>query len=274
MNPADLPAMLALIDDDDPAVREQVIEVLVGWGDALDTEIAERGYTLTGEQREGLGEVRARRAATRLRQTWAAWLEVADDSDRLEKALGLIGDYQLGYAYPLTLGMLLDELADEYRATHETPDVFSLSQFLFTTKGFHGNSDDFHSPQNSNLVSVILSRKGIPISLVCIYMLVGNRLGLDIRGCSLPGFFLARVIANGRMVLVDCFNGGRFMEVKNVVAQTRPGMSGQLRVLRKGTSVRAIVRRFLTNLIAAYRRADDRRNTALMEELRELVSDA
>ncbi len=45
---------------------------------------------------------------------------------------------------------------------------------------------DYGDPQNSNLVHVITRRAGLPISLACVYILVGQRMGLAIEGCNFP----------------------------------------------------------------------------------------
>jgi regulator of sirC expression with transglutaminase-like and TPR domain len=54
---------------------------------------------------------------------------------------------------------------------------------------------------------VLDSRKGIPISLTLVYMLVGQRAGAPVEGVNLPGHFLAR---HGS-VLFDPFHQGRVL---------------------------------------------------------------
>jgi hypothetical protein len=57
---------------------------------------------------------------------------------------------------------------------------------------------------------------GNPISLCCLYRLLGQRFGLEIEGCNFPGHFLSRVTYRDKTWLVDCFNRGRFMLAADV----------------------------------------------------------
>jgi hemimethylated DNA binding protein len=116
-------------------------------------------------------------------------------------------------------------------------------------------------------VHVIERKLGIPVSLACVYILVGGRLGLDITGCNLPGHFLARVRADGGEFFVDCFNGGRVLE-KESILQANPAGAVTIRaILENAISAETIVIRALNNLARAFERGKDTANRDLMIEL-------
>ena len=88
----------------------------------------------------------------------------------------------------------LNELANELRmriATVEDPYeiVHQVNEFFLNEMGFTGNSKDYYNPDNSILHRVIETRRGIPISLGVIYLLVGRRLNLPVFGVSAPAPF-------------------------------------------------------------------------------------
>ena len=86
----------------------------------------------------------------------------------------------------------------------------------FSVKGVQrelrgAREDEYNQPAASDLIQVIDGGPGLPITLSCVFLLVGRRLELEVDGCNCPGHFMARAIVSGRPVLVDCFSGGRLL---------------------------------------------------------------
>jgi len=65
-----------------------------------------------------------------------------------------------------------------------------INHLLYDVYGFKGDTDDYLAPQNSFLNDVIANKKGNPISLSIINIILGDRLGLPIRGINLPRHFI------------------------------------------------------------------------------------
>jgi regulator of sirC expression with transglutaminase-like and TPR domain len=108
----------------------------------------------------------------------------------------------------------LDELGDRAaRAVRPGMDVAAatdvLSALLFDEEGLRGNADDYYDPRNSFLNDVLARRLGIPITLSVVYIDVGARAGLTVRGIGLPGHFVVRAERQGDARLLDPFEGGR-----------------------------------------------------------------
>jgi regulator of sirC expression with transglutaminase-like and TPR domain len=84
-----------------------------------------------------------------------------------------------------------------------------MNQVLFREERFRGNGEAYYDPRNSFLNDVLDRRVGIPISLSLIYLEVGWRLGLPLKGVGFPGHFLIRYEGEVIRVLLDPFDDGR-----------------------------------------------------------------
>src|SRR5262249_31381512 len=61
---------------------------------------------------------------------------------------------------------------------------------LFTLNGFSGNSDKLYDLQFHYLNYVLDSKKGNPVSLAVLYMLLANKLEMNVYGVQLPQHFV------------------------------------------------------------------------------------
>ena len=270
MDRAQLPFMIQLLDDETPVVQQRVMEALASFGDELDAEIERQAIELDDERRELLEEVYAIQRREWLLERWQACMTVPNEKVKLETALGLIAEYELGEGAAARLTDLLDGLAEDYRTAHVgAADVFTLAHYLFRTRGLSGcGKDDYYTPAVSNLVSVITRGRGLPISLSCVYLLVGARLGLDIEGCNVPNHFLARAVAGDRLILVDCFNGGATLDVTQLIPEGQD-VTAQLARIRRGTPAATIMLRVAANLAVAHNRAGNESDARFFTELRD-----
>lgn len=262
-----LPHLVRLLDDESEVVRAAVKEELSAYGPDLERLLKEACPSPDAQWRRLVDSVIREIKADRLRSHWPRLHAISGDAARLEVAFSFIAEFQLARPCRDELAVRLDELSSEYRYGCSNVDVIELSAFLFRRKGLAGNRDDYYNPLNSNLLHVLDQRAGIPLTLACIYMLVGSRLDLDICGCNIPGHFMAFVQHRGERFLVDCFNGGRFMREEQIMVSV--GDLSKIRLdlddLKVDSSV--IIERVLRNLANAYERAGCRFEHALMREL-------
>jgi regulator of sirC expression with transglutaminase-like and TPR domain len=95
--------------------------------------------------------------------------------------------------------------------TRSLDTIERLNRFLFHTRGFRGNTEDYYDPRNSYLNEVLERRLGIPITLSLVFMEVGKRLGLRLEGVGMPGHFIVKCFHNGSEVFIDPFNQGEIL---------------------------------------------------------------
>ena len=259
---ADLPHLLKLLDDDSTVVREAVRRELAAMRADLPARIATLDHPLTEEQERILGELLAPVCREELEESWLSWKLLHTPEAQLEHALAQIAAFLGGWqARPSELSHKLEMLAAQAHEDECEGDPRRLAEFLFGGHGrrprFRGNSTSYYSADNSNLLWVIEHGLGNPISLCCIYMLVGARLGIKVEGCNFPGHFLARVTAGDGSWLVDCFNRGRFLRAEDV-ARHHPAANPSLsEVIEAEASPDVIIGRTLRNLDEAFARTND-----------------
>ena len=89
-----------------------------------------------------------------------------------------------------------------------TEALIALNRYVFEELGFSGNADDYYDPRNSFLNDVLERRLGIPITLSVLYIEVGRRIGLPLRGVSFPGHFLVKCPLRDGAIILDPFAQG------------------------------------------------------------------
>jgi hypothetical protein len=261
--------LLRLLDDRSSVVQEALAREFFAYGPSLVHDLAKLPEPPDEIIVEQIRIMIAGHGRQVLRASWDDWLAQSGRAplDRLETALALIAEFQNGVGYEPALGPLLDSLADEFRLRGGTMDEETLARFLFKEKGIEGDRSNYYHPHNSNLIYVVEARRGLPISLACLYMLVGRRLGFQIGGCNWPNHFYARVVIKYRLMLVDCFNGGRMMDRESFLKMQGPSKEAAESIVDEAASVEAIVIRVLGNLVRAYQQIAHEANSRLMMDL-------
>lgn len=266
-NPSQLQHIIRLLDDESPVVRENVIRELSSFGPSLQRELARQKIILSKDQQQRIANLLEEFNRAWLREQWPLLSDIEDDLEMLESALGLIAQFQLGRAYPAKLTDLLDRLAEEFESTVRKQDALTLAHFLFTKKQLRGAEADYYNPLHSNLVHVIEQKRGIPLSLAAIYLLVGWRLDFDIAGINLPGHFLARASVGKQNYIVDCFKGGRCLDVNDLITLNNGALLPLSDLLQLECDSVTIIARTLRNLANAYEQDQNPENAMLMKEL-------
>lgn len=87
---------------------------------------------------------------------------------------------------------------------------------------YAGNEDYYEDLQNANLMSVIDTRKGLPVSLGILYMHAARSQGWHVEGLHFPFHFLIRLsgkdLSSDGQVIMDPFNGGKILEARDLRA--------------------------------------------------------
>lgn len=278
LNSTEIDALLRLLDDETPVVRERVSERLASSGGDLSDWFARHPRQLSPAEAGLLtGILLPARRETLDRQWQAAMREVPDQTalgwPESEFLLGLLADFlHDGITPRVPVAAALDELAAAARTAGATEEM-GLRNYLFETRGFKGNQDDYHDPRNCDLAWCLSERRSNPLGLCLIFILVGRRLGLTIEGVAFPGHFLCRILPQGVPVIVDCFNHGQ-VHIQDVLLEPESDLTRQQRsLLRKTASPTVILVRLLNNLAAALQAAERETDFQLVQRLRATLDD-
>jgi len=275
-------ALMRLLDDDDPQVASAVERELLDGGDETARLLEGEKENVEDHVRKRIDKLISKIYVDRLQKDYDSLLDYASHPDfSLERALFLLARPLYLDADYANIQEQLNQLAIELRkrvAGIENPyDIVQhVNEFFLNELGFAGNSKDYYNPDNSVLHRVIETRRGIPISLGIVYLLVGKRLNLPVFGVGAPAHFLVKFVLEGKEIYVDVFNGGRIMSRKDAEEFISDmGFSFEPRFLKESTDIEMLAR-MCRNMARAFTAADEQpKANVLMElsiELERLIS--
>ncbi|MBL8330526.1 MAG: tetratricopeptide repeat protein [Rubrivivax sp.] len=140
-----------------------------------------------------------------------------------------------------------------------------LNRFFFHELGFGGNVNNYYDARNSYLHEVLVSRRGIPISLALLYLEFAHHAGLEARGVSFPGHFLVKLRLPRGEVVIDPFSGLSLsreeLEERLAPYRRQRGLVGDfeapLGLFLQAAPSRDILARLLRNLKEIHRASED-----------------
>lgn len=250
---ANLDALAKLLSDDDPEtvrlVKEQMISLAEVDARQIE-ELTESGdAVVAAHAKEVLIELQGRKA----REDFHLLCHLGGESFDLEQAAwGLARAIDPGIC-TYEHEVMVNEWGRRYLSgisccLSNRDRVNVISYQMASDLGFGGNADRYYCEENSLLTSVIDSRRGIPITLTLLYMLVGARAAVKIEGINLPGHFIAKL----GEIYFDPFHGGRILckcDIEQLVE--RQGLELKEKHLQPATP-RQFLLRMLANLLYVY----------------------
>ena len=268
----ELPHLVKLLDDEDPEVRRGLAKRFSQFDGDLSGELSNLGITLDPIARRNLAGWLAPGRRRQIRNDWVVPAQGFDedggDWESFELLLRLLSELlHDGSTVRPTLPDSLDALAEEAIQHDAHLDERSLCAYLFASGRFRANKSGFYQAANADLLWMIEQRKGNPIGLTVLAMLVGRRLDLRIRGCNFPAHFLGWIGTEGAEELVDCYNRGRFLSLEELRDNSSVLTPDAQRAIQAPCTLRVILRRILGNLHQAFAQAKNREDAGLVEEL-------
>ena len=136
-----------------------------------------------------------------------------------------------------------------------TRSIARLNIHFTITLGFTGDEQEYTHPHNSILHQVISRKKGLPIMLSCLYILIGRAHGIPLIPISFPGHFLVGV--KEPQFFIDPFHGCRILKIEQLKASIKqlpqqPNISFE--ELIQPASNRQILVRINNNIIRAHQK--------------------
>ncbi|MGR3812332.1 transglutaminase-like domain-containing protein [Jiulongibacter sp. NS-SX5] len=137
---------------------------------------------------------------------------------------------------------------------HPIDIVKALNHVFFDKHQFTANTKNFHSPSNSLINQVLESKRGNPISLCVIYLLIAQRLGLPIYGVNLPSLFILTYKSEQTQFYINVFNKGLIFQRKDIDTYLKQMKLEQKETFYEPCTNLEIIRRSLLNLMYSFKK--------------------
>jgi len=154
-----------------------------------------------------------------------------------------------------------------------------FNKVFFDIYGFKGNGKDYHSPRNSFINTVLESKKGNPLSLSMIYMMIALELDIPLKGINLPNHFVlgyldaslskvAGIEDSDIVFYINPYNRGAMLmnsDVEKFLTELKLPLKDEFMM---PCSNKEMISRMISNLINAYRLMKDEQKTEELKTLR------
>ena len=154
-----------------------------------------------------------------------------------------------------------------------------FNKILFDVNSFSAAKKDYYSPLNSYINNVIESRKGNPLALSMLYIILADMVEVPIYGVNLPEHFILAYVDNSStfpgqeiekanvLFYINPFSGGAVFTKNEIEAFLR-----QMNVEPRGRYFQPcnnveMIKRLLVNLINAYNSSEDKLKALELEIL-------
>lgn len=253
-------AVLALLDDPSPAVRKALLAHFAAQGEParvfLENLASGGGRLLSTHAKSYLEELKFTDPVSEFRD-FIRSLNYELETGALLLARTVFPDLDVGMSC-----QRLDDLAARCRELIAEPlsvreKCRVMNRVLFHENGYRGNLEHYTDPLNSFLPLVLERRKGIPISLSIVYLLVAQRLGIDLEPVGLPGHFMVGCYLEDAPLFIDPFEQGAFRTPGEVFAFIKAGPIAPKVSDLAPTTVREVLCRSCRNLVHHYTAAGD-----------------
>jgi len=213
---------------------------------------------------------------------------VVDGADDLLQGLVLISQYSYPDISMENIRKYLDKIKQDIwlelnpnLTAFEKIEVFN--KVFFDIYGFKGNRKNYHSPNNSYINNVLESKRGNPLSLSMIYMIVARELELPLFGINLPNHFVlgyvdedlsrvAGIDSTDLVFYVNPYNRGALLmhdDVEKFLSELDLPLKDEFML---PCTTKDMVLRNLNNLIYAYRTLKEPTKVEELKGLRDILS--
>ena len=262
MKQSEIKALISLLDDEDYEVLNHVESKIRSMGDTVIPYLEDRceESSLSPLMQKKLEDLIHDLQYNAFFDRLINWKK--NGSEDLLEGIWTIATYQ----YPeLSLEKLRQDVEQIYYEVwleirdgmHPMDQIKTMNSVIFGKLKFGANTKHFHSASNSMLNVVIESKKGNPISLCVIYLLVAQKLNLPIWGVNLPNLFILTYKSGNMQFYINVFNRGLVfsrVDIDSYIAQLN---LTQNEIFYQPCNNLDIIRRVLRNLTLAFEKVGD-----------------
>ncbi|WP_291784900.1 transglutaminase-like domain-containing protein [Cecembia sp.] len=273
LTPKELDALISLLDDTDMEVKNHVKDRIISLGNEAIPFLEKKWEeSFNPEIQKEIEEMVHFLQFDLLKERLKDWIK-SPDKDLLT-GLWILNTFQ----YP---DLEYEKLnADMHQIYFEVWTAFRndlqpneqvriINSVLFNQIRFSANTKNFHSPGNSMMSNVLETKKGNPISLASIYLLVGQKLGLPIYGVNLPNLFVLTYKSKDSTFYINAFNKGLVFSRQDIVNYLDHLKIDPREEYFEPCSNKDIIARYLRNLVMAFEKLGE---VEKVNEVKEMLS--
>ncbi|MEM6829503.1 MAG: transglutaminase-like domain-containing protein [Bacteroidota bacterium] len=257
----EIKALVTLLDDDDQEVVNHVEDKIMSIGTSI-IPLLEQEWesTFNPTIQNKIEDLVHELQFELLKERFMNWKEAGAES--LLEGLWIVATYQ----YP---DMELDELIKQIEALyvelwrHFQDDMSAYDQvkvfneIFFNTFKFRANTKNFHSPANSMINAVLESKKGNPISLCSVYLLLAQKMQLPVYGVNLPNLFILTYKVGQESFYINVFNKGLIFTREDIDNYLDNLQLSKQDIFYEPCTHLDIVLRALRNLVVSFEKLGD-----------------
>jgi len=132
-----------------------------------------------------------------------------------------------------------------------------LNSVLFDKLKFIPNSKNFHAPGNSMINIVLESKKGNPLTLCALYMMVAQKLKMPVQGVNLPNLFILTYKTPDQQFYINAFNRGIIFTRDDITNYIGHLNLTPMDIFYEPCSNKDMLRRLFRNLMVAFDKVGD-----------------
>ncbi|MDN5216578.1 transglutaminase-like domain-containing protein [Fulvivirgaceae bacterium BMA12] len=273
MDKKEFKALVSLLDDDDEEIIAHVEKKIVSLGNQVIPYLEEEWENnFNTETQRRIEDLIHTVQFDVLKEKLIAW-KTQKNKDLLE-GMALVASYQ----YPdVDVNELRKDLEQIYYEAwlqfkpdvHPFDQIKILNSVLFGKLKFGANNKNFHSPGNSMINVVLQTKKGNPLTLCVIYMLVAQKLKLPVYGVNLPNLFILTHKTKEVQFYINAFNRGLIFTKEDIDKYISELYLTQKDSYYQPCSEMDIIRRVLKNLVFSFEKIGDHYKS---EEIKILIN--
>ena len=272
MNQKELKALISLLDDEDPEIYRMVSKRITDIGvemiPLLELEWEKNSNPLVQYRIENIThDLQFLLVQGRLED----WKQ--NNQEDLLKGLWAIATYQYPDVELEQLRTKVDQLFFQVWPhfdddLHPFDQVKILNGVFFREMNFSANTRHFHSPSNSFINTVLDSKKGNPISLCIVYLMIAQKLKMPVYGVNLPNLFvLTYKDKNYAQFYINVYNRGLIFSMGDIENYVRELHLDPVEAYFQPASNLDILKRVLLNLTVSYEKASEKEKVKEIAEL-------
>lgn len=283
-----LKALISLLDDSDEEVVAHVTEQLLSYGNDIIPRLEHVWEDLRDLQlQERIENIIHKIQFQQTKDALHGWLESSRHD--LLQAMLIIARYQYPDLQENRVrnhieSIRIDAWMEMNYYLTALEKVRILNHIFFRVHGFSGNTDHYNDPQNSFINKVLETRKGNPISLCVLYMLIAQRLHVPIYGINLPQHFILAYLDDSEaaenlpieqrepLFYINPFNKGMVFGKKEIDQFLQLIKKEPEAKFYTACSVFEIVTRVCNNLISSYQEEKKVDKAKEVETLRDMIA--